>query len=753
MAKPMRKTVALKTKPKIKSSSVVLVLVATITIVAVGIITSTILLPPIGQRANNGLADCVGIDKDGNPVDGGDYDPATQICCNLDGKNPYPKSKGNSTSCPTNTGIPGFIFNPKPTSDGLCASLVTQQMKDFIKKLSDAGCTGVITATDNGCHSSKKSNHNKNKAIDIGKLNCPKKPKECVDEGNHHHCNLTSANNVSSNKGTNTSSINFSYYVPTGDAGTDIDDITGQTTTGFSSFNVSLSSVIIRYSSLSTANPYTATAYPTIVLTEDYGFQATTTINNLPAGTPFSYQIVTNPGRENEMVSESYNFSTPAQSVSITQPTSTTPVAPGVSLQVNWAGVGFLDNETGFLYLYKAANNSMVYNPYQDYINRNMVINGWNLYSKGGSFNPTLRKDLAAGSYKFVFKKSNNTIVGESQTFEVQPLFSDGGFESGVGSWTNWQGTASISRDTTTFKSGTASLKWADNDTGVNNTSSYRDFINATILRGRTININFWYKITGMNYESSAPLLIILDRNGTGGGWVNLVSKRYLVPDWSYVSQNVKIPSDATYVRLMIYKGNWYTTATVNIDDFKIEAVNAVCGNAKLETGEVCDDGSTYNGQVGRCNKYCSNREPIKITIQAESADRLSDASTTSFTGAVGTVVSFNPTQYIYGFAQIPWPGLLNTEYHIWTRQYRPTPSDRRLCLYKSDHSVCYGWKQAFFKDRWEWVYQGKFTAATFTSATNGNKIIVKGNGSGSNLYLDQLILADGPDYDPQYPR
>lgn len=101
--------------------------------------------------------------------------------------------------------------------------------------------------------------------------------------------------------------------------------------------------------------------------------------------------------------------------VSLTVPT-TWPA--GTAKSITWTGTGFSDTATGYLYLYNQAG-TMIQNPYQDYRNRNMVINGWNLYLKGGSMSPTLWTELPAGQYRFQMNDGSNLKVGESTFFNV----------------------------------------------------------------------------------------------------------------------------------------------------------------------------------------------------------------------------------------------------------------------------------------------------------------------------------------------
>lgn len=91
------------------------------------------------------------------------------------------------------------------------------------------------------------------------------------------------------------------------------------------------------------------------------------------------------------------------RSISIISPAAGAAVQAGVATPVTWQGTGFSSGETGNLYLYASAG-SMVASPYQDYINRGVTQNSWNLNLTGGTFNPTLRKDLTPGSYYFVMK-------------------------------------------------------------------------------------------------------------------------------------------------------------------------------------------------------------------------------------------------------------------------------------------------------------------------------------------------------------
>lgn len=151
--------------------------------------------------------------------------------------------------------------------------------------------------------------------------------------------------------------------------------------------------------------------------------------NNLPMG---SYKFVF---ADDPPISTIYGTSpvfTVGPYVTISQPTANSLVSAGKSMQVSWTDHGFAQNQTGyglssadtgFLYLYNATTNTMVVNPYQDYINRGYTnqnpLNGWNLYLYGVSFNPTLRNDLLAGYYKYVMTDLAGKIVGVSPRFYV----------------------------------------------------------------------------------------------------------------------------------------------------------------------------------------------------------------------------------------------------------------------------------------------------------------------------------------------
>lgn len=109
------------------------------------------------------------------------------------------------------------------------------------------------------------------------------------------------------------------------------------------------------------------------------------------------------------------------KSVSFTAPTGGNMTA-GKQVSVSWTGTGFTPNsETGRLYLYNN-NGSMVANPYQDYIDKGQTVDGWNLYLAGGSFNPTLRRDLPNGVYQFVMKNLAGVELGRSAHFTVGAL-------------------------------------------------------------------------------------------------------------------------------------------------------------------------------------------------------------------------------------------------------------------------------------------------------------------------------------------
>ncbi|MEK6895159.1 MAG: hypothetical protein AABX48_01430, partial [Nanoarchaeota archaeon] len=113
-------------------------------------------------------------------------------------------------------------------------------------------------------------------------------------------------------------------------------------------------------------------------------------------------------------------------SVSFSTPNSTSSVTQGVAVRVIWQGTGVSSSDSGYLFLYNSSG-SMIYNPYQDYINRNMVINGWNLPLSSGSFAPTLRNDLPSGSYKLVIADySRSTIYGQTDFFNVGSVSSSG---------------------------------------------------------------------------------------------------------------------------------------------------------------------------------------------------------------------------------------------------------------------------------------------------------------------------------------
>ncbi len=103
------------------------------------------------------------------------------------------------------------------------------------------------------------------------------------------------------------------------------------------------------------------------------------------------------------------------QSVSFSAPLGGQLISAGQSTKVTWQGTGFSPTDIGLLYLYRS-DGSPVSNPYQDYVNRGMVIDGWNLSLESGSFNPTLRSDLPEGSYQFVFKKGGEP-VGKTNPF------------------------------------------------------------------------------------------------------------------------------------------------------------------------------------------------------------------------------------------------------------------------------------------------------------------------------------------------
>jgi hypothetical protein len=106
------------------------------------------------------------------------------------------------------------------------------------------------------------------------------------------------------------------------------------------------------------------------------------------------------------------------KNVSFSVPISGQVVTPGKTMVVTWTGTGFSSSETGYLYLFDK-EGTIVSQPYQDYINKKMVVKGWSLYGLGGSLWPTLNTDLPEGEYQFVFADySLSTEYGRSAFFK-----------------------------------------------------------------------------------------------------------------------------------------------------------------------------------------------------------------------------------------------------------------------------------------------------------------------------------------------
>ncbi|MCX6713419.1 MAG: PKD domain-containing protein, partial [Candidatus Vogelbacteria bacterium] len=134
------------------------------------------------------------------------------------------------------------------------------------------------------------------------------------------------------------------------------------------------------------------------------GSEKTFAVPNVPAG-DYYVRVTTGNGRQNNGYSNGFTVTgaTQNKTVSFTAQTGGNLTA-GRSVVVSWTSTGFITpSETGRMYLYNN-NGSMVANPYQNYLDKGQVVDGWNLYLAGGSFAPTLRRDLANGVYQFVMK-------------------------------------------------------------------------------------------------------------------------------------------------------------------------------------------------------------------------------------------------------------------------------------------------------------------------------------------------------------